>query len=73
VALASFVDEIAFLYRGRIIYRGPAKTIADAPHSLVRQFVRGDLQGPLDEGKYPAHEEAPESSLEMPAGGEPGE
>jgi phospholipid/cholesterol/gamma-HCH transport system ATP-binding protein len=67
VALASFVDEIAFLYRGRIIYRGPAKTIIDAPHALVRQFVRGEIEGPLDEGKYAGHEESPSSSLEMPA------
>jgi phospholipid/cholesterol/gamma-HCH transport system ATP-binding protein len=50
VALASFVDEIAFLYRGHIVYRGPAATIADAPDPLVRQFVRGDLEGPLDQG-----------------------
>ena len=49
VALAKFVDEIAFLYRGKIAYRGPAATIADAPDPLVRQFVRGDLEGPLDE------------------------
>jgi phospholipid/cholesterol/gamma-HCH transport system ATP-binding protein len=50
MALAHFVDEIAFLYRGRIQYRGPAKTIADAPDPLVRQFVRGELDGPLDDG-----------------------
>ena len=50
VALASFVDEIAFLYRGRIVYRGPARTIADAPDPVVRQFVRGELEGPLDVG-----------------------
>ena len=49
VALAGFVDEIAFLYRGHIIYRGPAATIADAPDPIVRQFVRGELTGPLDE------------------------
>jgi len=48
-ALAQFVDEIAFLYRGTILYRGPAATIADAPDPLVRQFVRGELEGPLDE------------------------
>jgi len=48
-ALAGFVDEIAFLYRGRLIYRGPARTIADAPDPLVRQFVRGELDGPLDD------------------------
>jgi phospholipid/cholesterol/gamma-HCH transport system ATP-binding protein len=47
-ALAAFVDEIAFLYRGQILYRGPAKTIADAADPVVRQFVRGELSGPLD-------------------------
>ena len=49
VALAKFVDEIAFLYRGHILYRGPAATIADAPDPIVRQFVRGELEGPLEE------------------------
>jgi phospholipid/cholesterol/gamma-HCH transport system ATP-binding protein len=49
VALAQFVDEIAFLYRGHILFRGDAKTIADAADPIVRQFVRGELHGPLDE------------------------
>lgn len=49
LALARFVDEIAFLYKGTIVYRGPAATIRDAPDPLVRQFVRGDLEGPLDQ------------------------
>lgn len=49
VALAQFVDEIAFLYHGKITYRGPAATIADAPDPLVRQFVRGELEGPLED------------------------
>ena len=49
VALAKFVDEIAFLYHGHILYRGPAATIADAPDPIVRQFVRGELEGPLEE------------------------
>jgi len=48
-ALAKFVDEIAFLYQGRILYRGPAASIEDAPDPLVRQFVRGELEGPLTE------------------------
>jgi phospholipid/cholesterol/gamma-HCH transport system ATP-binding protein len=50
-ALAAFVDDIAFLYRGRVIYRGPARTIADAPDPIVRQFVRGELDGPLDDAR----------------------
>jgi phospholipid/cholesterol/gamma-HCH transport system ATP-binding protein len=53
VALARFVDEIAFLYRGRISYRGPAATIADAPDPIVRQFVRGELDGPIDHEAHP--------------------
>ena len=53
VALARFVDEIAFLYRGRISYRGPAATIADAPDPIVRQFVRGELDGPIDHEARP--------------------
>jgi phospholipid/cholesterol/gamma-HCH transport system ATP-binding protein len=57
VALAGFVDEIAFLYRGHILYRGPAATIADAPDPIVRQFVRGELEGPLDENKEGSGEE----------------
>ena len=48
-ALIRFVDEIAFLYNGHIIYRGDAATIADANDPLVRQFVRGELDGPLDD------------------------
>jgi phospholipid/cholesterol/gamma-HCH transport system ATP-binding protein len=51
MALANFVDEIAFLYHGRILYRGAARTIADAPDPIVRQFVRGELEGPLDEAR----------------------
>ena len=47
-ALAAFVDEIAFLYKGRIHYRGPASSLADAPDPIVRQFVRGDVEGPLE-------------------------
>jgi len=53
VALARFVDEIAFLYRGHILYRGPAATIADAPDPIVRQFVRGELAGPLEHEARP--------------------
>jgi phospholipid/cholesterol/gamma-HCH transport system ATP-binding protein len=46
-ALAAFVDDIAFLYRGRIHHVGPARAIADAADPIVRQFVRGELEGPL--------------------------
>jgi phospholipid/cholesterol/gamma-HCH transport system ATP-binding protein len=83
MALAQFVDEIAFLYRGRIRYRGPARAIADAPDPLVRQFVRGELDGPLDAPERERDERderdspqgVPDGDREAPGdpGGEPGE
>jgi len=47
-ALMSFVDTIAFLYHGKIRYLGPSASLADAPDPVVRQFVRGELEGPLE-------------------------
>jgi phospholipid/cholesterol/gamma-HCH transport system ATP-binding protein len=46
-ALAGFADTIAMLYEGRVRYQGPAGAIADADDPVVRQFVRGELEGPL--------------------------
>lgn len=46
-ALRSFVDRIAMLHEGRLLYDGPADAILDADHPAVRQFVRGELEGPL--------------------------
>jgi len=47
-ALAGFVEQIAFLYQGRIHYLGPAAGLADAPDPVVRQFARGEVEGPLE-------------------------
>jgi phospholipid/cholesterol/gamma-HCH transport system ATP-binding protein len=47
-ALIGFVDTVAFLYKGKIHYIGPSRTLADAPDAVVRQFVRGELEGPLE-------------------------
>src|SRR5258708_7399957 len=46
-ALRRFPPRIAMLYEGRLRYDGPADTIADCEDPVVRQFVRGDLEGPL--------------------------
>jgi phospholipid/cholesterol/gamma-HCH transport system ATP-binding protein len=46
-ALRAFAPRVAMLYKGRVRYDGPADAIADADDALVRQFVRGDLEGPL--------------------------
>ncbi len=47
-ALLAFVDTVAFLYQGRVHYLGPSATLVDAPDPVVRQFVRGELEGPLE-------------------------
>jgi phospholipid/cholesterol/gamma-HCH transport system ATP-binding protein len=46
-ALRGFVDRIAMLYKGRLLYDGPSAAIADAQDPVVRQFVRGSMEGPL--------------------------
>jgi phospholipid/cholesterol/gamma-HCH transport system ATP-binding protein len=42
-------DDIAMLHRGRIIWTGPAASIDTADDARVRQFVRGQAEGPLNE------------------------
>ena len=45
--LIAFSDTVAMLHGGRIAYHGAAGAIYDAGDPLVRQFVRGELEGPL--------------------------
>lgn len=46
-ALCGFADTIAMVHGGTIRYQGPAAGIRDASDPVVRQFVRGELEGPL--------------------------
>jgi phospholipid/cholesterol/gamma-HCH transport system ATP-binding protein len=46
-ALRAFADRIAMLLGGRIHHVGPAADIDRADDPAVRQFVRGELEGPL--------------------------
>ena len=46
-ALRAFAPRIGMLHDGRLRYDGPAAAIADSDDALVRQFVRGALEGPL--------------------------
>jgi len=46
-ALRQFAPRMAMLYRGRIRYDGTSSAIADSDDPVVRQFVRGELEGPL--------------------------
>jgi phospholipid/cholesterol/gamma-HCH transport system ATP-binding protein len=40
-------DEIAMIFDGKIIWRGPADTVDDSGNEYVDQFVHGRAQGPI--------------------------
>lgn len=40
-------DEIAMLYEGRIIWRGPATEVMNSGNPMVDQFVHGRADGPI--------------------------
>jgi phospholipid/cholesterol/gamma-HCH transport system ATP-binding protein len=46
-ALQKFAPRVGMLHDGRLRYDGDARTIADSDDPVVRQFVRGALEGPL--------------------------
>jgi phospholipid/cholesterol/gamma-HCH transport system ATP-binding protein len=46
-ALRRFTPRLALLWRGRLRYDGPSDAIVDSDDPVVRQFVRGALEGPL--------------------------
>ncbi len=40
-------DDIAMIYKGRIIWRGPADTIENCGNEYVEQFISGRADGPI--------------------------
>ncbi len=46
-ALRNFAPRLGLLYQGKLHYDGDAATVADCADAVVRQFVRGALEGPL--------------------------
>jgi phospholipid/cholesterol/gamma-HCH transport system ATP-binding protein len=46
-ALCRFAPRVGLLHDGRLRYDGDAAAIADSDDPVVRQFVRGALEGPL--------------------------
>lgn len=47
VDIFNYVDNVAFLYQGRIAYYGDSSTIWDSDNPYVYQFIRGLPSGPL--------------------------
>jgi phospholipid/cholesterol/gamma-HCH transport system ATP-binding protein len=46
-ALRRFAPRMAMLHKGQLRYDGQTSAIADSDDPVVRQFVRGELEGPL--------------------------
>jgi phospholipid/cholesterol/gamma-HCH transport system ATP-binding protein len=46
-ALMRFAPRMTMLYKGKLRYDGPTAQIADSDDPVVRQFVRGEVEGPL--------------------------
>ena len=40
-------DDIAMIYRGQILWQGPAKTIDTSGNAFVDQFIHGRAEGPI--------------------------
>lgn len=40
-------DTIAMIYKGRIIWSGPAESIDDSGNEMVDQFINGHAEGPI--------------------------
>lgn len=46
-ALRTFVDRIAMIHEGKLVFDGPVSTLDACEHPVVHQFIRGELVGPL--------------------------
>lgn len=50
VGIFEYADQVAMLFEGQIIYKGPAKEIWDCKNEHVHQFIRGLANGPIQAG-----------------------
>jgi len=46
-ALLSFAENMGMIHEGRLRYNGPAAEMDESDDAVVRQFVRGEIEGPL--------------------------
>jgi len=48
VSIFTIADRIVMLYRGHVRLLGDRKTFEEATDGVVRQFIRGEAQGPME-------------------------
>jgi phospholipid/cholesterol/gamma-HCH transport system ATP-binding protein len=47
VSARKIADDIAMIYKGQIIWHGPANTIDKSGNDYVDQFIHGRAEGPI--------------------------
>jgi len=47
VEIFKYASHVAMLHEGKIVYKGPAKTIWECDNPYVHQFIRGLPEGPI--------------------------
>lgn len=47
VDIFNYADTVAMLFGGKIIFKGPAKTIWESDNPFIHQFIRGLTDGPI--------------------------
>jgi phospholipid/cholesterol/gamma-HCH transport system ATP-binding protein len=48
VEVFKYAKTVAMLYKGKIIYTGPTKTIWECENPYIYQFIRGLDKGPIE-------------------------
>lgn len=61
------VDYLYFLAEGRVAGEGTPESIRETPTPVVRQFIHGEIDGPV-----PFHQSAPDYAQDLGLGGTPG-
>jgi phospholipid/cholesterol/gamma-HCH transport system ATP-binding protein len=47
VDVFNYADQVAMLYQGKIVYKGPTKNVWDSDNPYLYQFIRGLSEGPI--------------------------
>ena len=47
VEIFKYATQVAMLYEGKIVYKGPASTIWECENPFIYQFIRGLVEGPI--------------------------
>jgi phospholipid/cholesterol/gamma-HCH transport system ATP-binding protein len=50
VSAYRIADRIAMLYKGEIIEVGTPEEIKSSPNEIVKQFIHGEVEGPITRG-----------------------